>query len=41
MSWFPQDELVAVRAALIAWMVLSNVALSQEPPDALKKADAA
>jgi protein O-GlcNAc transferase len=41
MDRFPQDELVALKAILIAWMALSNIALSQEPTAALKKADAA
>ncbi|NYF90990.1 tetratricopeptide repeat protein [Tunturiibacter empetritectus] len=41
MGRFPQNEFVAVKAILIAWMALSNAALSQEPSAALKKADAA
>jgi protein O-GlcNAc transferase len=41
MDKFPQGEFVAVKAILIAWMVLSNIALSQEPSTALKTADAA
>src|SRR3984957_4643872 len=41
MDKFPQDEFVAMKAILIVWMGLSNIALSQEPSAALKKADAA
>jgi protein O-GlcNAc transferase len=41
MDRFPQDEFVAVKAILIAWMALSHIGLSQEPSAALKKADAA
>jgi protein O-GlcNAc transferase len=41
MGRIPQDEFVAVKAILIAWMGLSNIVLSQEPSATLKKADAA
>jgi len=41
MDKFPQGESVGTKVILIAWMTLSNLALSQEPSAVLKKADAA